>query len=128
MKTMKIWLLFLAVMMVAISAHARKNNDPEMRHVRLTMMDGKQVEGYIPKKYMTWMLEYQVRLSENPNAKKPRSMMLRRWPRWSARTHRGASRRRGVGACPNHSSQFDSSSQRGPSYGTPLPWQECISL
>ena len=52
MKTMKIWLLFLAVMMVAISAHARKNNDPEMRHVRLTMMDGKQVEGYIPKKYI----------------------------------------------------------------------------
>lgn len=65
MKTMKIWLFFGAVMMVAISAHARKNNDPEMRHVRLTMMDGKQMEGYIPKK----LLEYQVRLSENPNGK-----------------------------------------------------------
>lgn len=53
MKTLKFWILLLAVMVVAISAHARKNDDPEMRHVRLTMMDGKQVEGYIPKKYMT---------------------------------------------------------------------------
>lgn len=70
MKTLKFWILLLAVMVVAISAQARKNDDPEMRHVRLTMMDGKQVEGYIPKKYMTWMLEYQVRLSENPNGKK----------------------------------------------------------
>lgn len=53
MKAMKFWLL-MAVMVVAIAAHARKNDDPEMRHVRLTMMDGKQIEGYIPKKYMGW--------------------------------------------------------------------------
>lgn len=66
---MKFWLL-IAVMMVAIAAHARKNDDPEMRHVRLTMMDGKQIEGYIPKKYMGWALEYQVRLAENPDGKK----------------------------------------------------------
>lgn len=69
MKAMKFWLL-IAVMMVAIAAHARKNDDPEMRHVRLTMMDGKQIEGYIPKKYMGWALEYQVRLAENPDGKK----------------------------------------------------------
>lgn len=56
MKAMKFWLL-MAVMVVAIAAHARKNDDPEMRHVRLTMMDGKQIEGYIPKKYMGWALE-----------------------------------------------------------------------
>ena len=49
MKAMKIWLL-LAVMVMAIAVHARKNDDPEMRHVRLTMTDGTQVEGYIPKK------------------------------------------------------------------------------
>lgn len=48
MKAMKIWLL-LAVMLMAIAVHARKNDDPEMRHVRLTMTDGTQVEGYIPK-------------------------------------------------------------------------------
>lgn len=42
MKAMKFWLL-MAVMVVAIAAHARKNDDPEMRHVRLTMMDGKQM-------------------------------------------------------------------------------------
>lgn len=35
MKAMKIWLL-LAVMLMAIAVHARKNDDPEMRHVRLT--------------------------------------------------------------------------------------------
>ena len=69
MKAMKFWLL-MAVMVVAIAAHARKNDDPEMRHVRLTMMDGKQIEGYIPKKYMGWALEYQVRLAENPDGKK----------------------------------------------------------
>lgn len=69
MKAMKFWLL-MAVMVVAIAAHARKNDDPEMRHVRLTMMDGKQIEGYIPKKYMGWALEYQVRLDENPDGKK----------------------------------------------------------
>ena len=69
MKAMKIWLL-LAVMVVAISAHARKNDDPEMRHVRLTMTDGTQVEGYIPKKHMSWFLEYQVKLSDNPDGKK----------------------------------------------------------
>ena len=69
MKAMKFWLL-IAVMVVAIAAHARKNDDPEMRHVRLTMMDGKQIEGYIPKKYMGWALEYQVRLAEHPDGKK----------------------------------------------------------
>ena len=78
MKTLKFWILLLAVMVVAISAHARKNDDPEMRHVRLTMMDGKQVEGYIPKKYMTWMLEYQVRLYENTNGKKAKKYEQRR--------------------------------------------------
>lgn len=51
MKAMKFWLL-IAVMVVAIAAHARKNDDPEMRHVRLTMMDGKQIEGYILRS--TW--------------------------------------------------------------------------
>lgn len=74
---MKFWLL-IAVMVVAIAAHARKNDDPEMRHVRLTMMDGKQIEGYIPKKYMGWALEYQVRLPRIQMAKKPRSTMLRK--------------------------------------------------
>ena len=34
------------------------------------MMDGKQIEGYTPKKYMGWALEYQVRLAENPDGKK----------------------------------------------------------
>lgn len=69
MKAMKIWLL-LAVMVMAIAVHARKNDDPEMRHVRLTMTDGTQVEGYIPKKHMSWFLEYQVKLSDNPDGKK----------------------------------------------------------
>lgn len=69
MKAMKIWLL-LAVMVMTIAVHARKNDDPEMRHVRLTMTDGTQVEGYIPKKHMSWFLEYQVKLSDNPDGKK----------------------------------------------------------
>lgn len=69
MRTLKIWLLFMVAMVVAIAAHARKD-DPDMRHVRLTMTDGKQVEGYIPKKYMTWGLEYQVVLSDKFDAKK----------------------------------------------------------
>lgn len=49
---------------------ARKNDDPDMRHVRLTFTDGKQLEGYIPQKYMTWATEYVVVLADKPDAKK----------------------------------------------------------
>ena len=49
---------------------ARKNDDPDMRHVRLTFTDGKQLEGYIPRKYMTWATEYVVVLADKPDAKK----------------------------------------------------------
>lgn len=57
-------------MVVATAALARKNDDPDMRHVRLTLTDGTQVEGYIPKKYMTWVLEYEVVLADTPDKKK----------------------------------------------------------
>ena len=49
---------------------ARKNDDPDMRHVRHTFTDGKQLEGYIPQKYMTWATEYVVVLADKPDAKK----------------------------------------------------------
>ena len=57
-------------MLLGQAAQARKNDDPDMRHVRLTLNDGKQVEGWIPRKYMTWATEYEVVLADQPDAKK----------------------------------------------------------
>lgn len=44
MKAMKFWLL-MAVMVVATGTRSQ-NDDPEMRHVRLTMMDGKRIREF----------------------------------------------------------------------------------
>ncbi len=63
--------MFLAATVLATAGHARRNDDPNMRHVRLTLTDGKQVEGYIPKKKMNWgSMQYTVVLSNKPDGKK----------------------------------------------------------
>lgn len=60
----------MVAMVVAVTAQARNNDDPEMRHVRLTLTNGKQVEGYIPKKYMVWGLQFEVIIADKPDGKK----------------------------------------------------------
>lgn len=53
-----------------VVAQARREDDPDMRRVRLTMTNGKQVEGYILHKYMGWAAQYEVVLADKPDAKK----------------------------------------------------------
>ena len=69
MRKMRFLLLLFALAMLATAAYAR-NDDPEMRHVRLTMTDGSKVEGYIPSKNLMWNIQFQVKLSDNPEGKK----------------------------------------------------------
>lgn len=57
-------------MLLPLAAQAKRSDDPDMRRVRLTMTNGKQVEGYIPRKYMNWTAQYVVVLADKPDAKK----------------------------------------------------------
>ena len=41
MRTIRLWLLLVAAVVLAMPGQARKNDDPDMRHVRLTFTDGK---------------------------------------------------------------------------------------
>ena len=70
MKTIRFMLLFMAALLFATASEARKKDDPKMRLVRLTMTDGRLVEGYIPAKYLMYTLQYQVKVADNPDGKK----------------------------------------------------------
>lgn len=69
-RTIRLMLLLMAAMVLATTSQARKNDDPDLRHVRLTTTDGKTIEGWIPRKQMTWIMQYQVVLADKPDAKK----------------------------------------------------------